>query len=264
MHKFVSFNQQIIPASQTKLSAISSATFYGKGVFTTLAIYDSKPFLWKKHWSRLVDNATRMGLDFDFSEETVAESLAQIIKHNKIGNGRARLTFFDESANGIWAIENDKKTSILITTGDFRPLSNELKLTVSPYLINSTSPLINVKSCNYLENLLALEEAQKRGFDEAVRLNEKGEIVSATLANIFWVKNDKIFTPSLQTGCLAGTTREFILEKYEVFEVEQSIETLQAADAVFLTSAGVGVKQIFFNENKVKGLKYIDLLPFAK
>ncbi|NJM52943.1 MAG: aminotransferase class IV [Blastocatellia bacterium] len=263
MHKFVFFNQQIIPASQTKLSAISSATFYGKGIFTSLAIYDSKPFLWEKHWSRLVENATRIGLDFDFSEETVAESLAQIIKHNKIGNGRARLTFFDESAQGIWAIENDKRTSLLMTTGDFRPLSDELKLTVSPYLINSTSPLINVKSCNYLENLLALEETQKRGFDEAVRLNEKGEIVSAAMANIFWIKDDEIFTPSLQTGCLAGTTREFILEKYEVVEVEESIETLHKADAVFLTSAGLGVKQFFFNKNKAKHLKFIDLLPFA-
>ena len=262
MHKFVSFNHQILPASKPNLSAISSATLYGKGIFTTVAIYNSKPFLWEKHLSRLIDNASRIGLDFNFSEDSISEALAKLISKNKIEKGRARLTFFDESAQGIWTIENGKKTSLLITTADFRPLSENLKLTVSPYQINSTFPLANIKSCNYLENLLAIEEAHKRGFDEAIRLNEKGEIVSACLANIFWVKDDDIFTPSLETGCLAGTTRESILEKYKVFEVSEPIEILQKSEAVFLTSAGLGARQVFFNENQVKLLKIIDLLTF--
>lgn len=263
MHKFVSFNQQIFPASETKLSAISSASLYGKGIFTTIAIYDSQPFLWEKHWARLLDNAFRIELGFDISEELVRTSLSEIISQNKVKNGRARLTFFDESAKGIWAIENNKTTSLLITTDDFRLVSDKLKLTVSPYGVNSISPLVNTKSCNYLENILAFEEANKRGFAEAIRLNEKGEVVSACLANIFWVKNDEFFTPSLKTGCLAGTTREFVLEKYKVFEVAEKLETLQNADAVFLTSAGLGIRQMFFNENPTKLLSFIDLLPFA-
>jgi branched-subunit amino acid aminotransferase/4-amino-4-deoxychorismate lyase len=262
MHKFVSFNHQILPASETNLSAISSATFYGRGIFTTLAVYDAKPFLWEKHWSRLLNNSSRIGLNLEFSEASVANSLIEIIEQNKVETGRARLTFLDESATGIWAVENNKKTSLLITTADFRPLPEELNLTVSPYRVNSTSPLVNIKSCNYLENILAFEEARKRGFAEAIRLNEKGEIVSATMANIFWLENDEIFTPGLKTGCLAGTTREFILEKFRVAEVETSIETLQTADAVFLASAGYGTKQFFFGEKREKSFKFIDLLPF--
>lgn len=263
MHNFVSFNQQILPASNLNISAISSATLYGKGIFTTIAIYNSKPFLWEKHWNRLQDNASRIGLDFEFTEKIIAESLAELTTKNKIEKGRARITFFDESAKGIWSVENGKNTSFLITTADFRPLSDKLKLTVSPYQINSTSPLANIKSCNYLENLLAFEEAKKRGFSEAIRINEKGETVSACLANIFWVINDIFFTPSLETGCLAGATREYILEKYKVFEVKEPIVTLQKADALFLTSAGLGVKQMYLNKNQAKPLKLIDLLPFA-
>lgn len=251
MHKFVSFNQQILPAIQTNLSAISSATLYGKGIFTTIAIYDSQPFLWEKHWARLLNNASRIGLDFDLSEASVKTSLSEIIFKNYLNTGRARLTFLDESARGIWAVENGKKTSFLITTADFRPFPKEMKLTISPYQINSTSPLVNIKSCNYLENLLAFEEVKKRGFDEAVQLNEKGEIVSACLANIFWTKGDEIFTPSLKTGCLAGTTREFILEKYGAFEVEESIKTLQDADKIFLTSAGIGIVPIKEFDGKI-------------
>lgn len=263
MHKFVFFNYQLLLASETNLSAISSATLYGKGIFTTIAIYDSKPFLWEKHWSRLNDNASRIGLEFEFQEETILAELNQLIAKNEIKNGRVRLTFFDESAKGIWAIENSKETSFLITSADFRPLAENLKLTISPYQVNSTSPLANIKSCNYSENILAFEEAKKRGFDEAIRLNEKGEITSACLANIFWIKDEQIFTPSLKTGCLAGTTREYILEKTKVFEVEKPIEVLQEADAVFLSSTGLGIKQIFFVRKRVKALKIIDLLPFA-
>lgn len=264
MHQFVSFNRQILSANEANLTAISSATLYGKGIFTTIAIYDKTPFLWEKHWLRLLDNASRIGLNFDFAEKGICESLTELIAQNKIKNGRARLTFFDESAKGIWAFENNKKTSFLMTTADFRPVSEELKLTVSPYRIYSTSPLVNIKSCNYLENLLSFEEAKKRGFDEAVRLNEKGEIVSACLANIFWLKDDEIFTPSLKTGCLAGTMRGLVLEKYKVFEVEENIESLEKSDTVFLTSSGLGIKQIFFGKNRIKVLKFIDLLPFAK
>ncbi len=98
-----------------------------------------------------------------------------------------------------------------------------------------------MKSCNYLENILALEDAKAKNFDETVRLNEKGEIVSACMANIFWKKNGAIYTPSLETGCLNGTTREFILENFKVAETKAQLKALKKADEIFLTSAGIGV-----------------------
>jgi branched-subunit amino acid aminotransferase/4-amino-4-deoxychorismate lyase len=101
--------------------------------------------------------------------------------------------------------------------------------------------LTGVKSCNYLENILALEEAKKRGFDEVVRINEKNEIVSAAMANIFWTKDGRIFTPAIETGCLKGTTREFILENFPVCEKTAFIAELAEADEIFLTSAGIGI-----------------------
>ncbi len=244
MHKFVSFNHQITLASQTKLSAISSATFYGKGIFTTLAVYDSKPFLWEKHWRRLSENAFRINIDLtEFTEQIVYNSLLEIIAENKVISGRLRITFFDESASQIWHLDTANKTSCLITTGDLRKAS-AIKLAISPFLINSTSPLVNIKSCNYLENILALKDAKQLGFDEAVRINERGEIASACMANIFWQKDYKLFTPSLKTGCLAGTVRESIIENNEVFEVEEPIESLQNVEAIFLTSSGIGCSPV--------------------
>lgn len=250
MHKSVSFNQQICSPENAMFSAVSPASLYGYGVFTTIAIYNSKPFLWQKHWRRICENALRLGIDLaEFSEDSVHQSLMQLIVENTVLNGRTRLTFFDESAKGIWQTKSENKTSLLITTADFRQIS-DINLTVSPFPVNSQSPLANIKSCNYLENLLAFEEAKKRNFNEAVRFNEKGEIASATMANIFWCKNNKVFTPSLKTGCLAGTMREFLLENFEIAEVSEPIESLQNADEIFLTSAGIGVAKVASFENR--------------
>lgn len=254
MHEFVSFNHQLISAKNSFLSTLSPAVFYGKGIFTTVAIYNSKPFLWEKHRRRLIENAKKIGVDLSgFSERKIINSLSDIISENKIIAGRARLTFLDESSISIWQSEQKRKTSFFINTADFHKISENFRLTVSPFQTNSTSPLANVKSCNYLENMLASEDARSTGFDEAVRINERGEIVSACLANVFWSKDGEIFTPSFETGCLAGTTREFVLENYSVKKIKADLSELNEADAIFLTSAGIGIVQVSeFQEKKFR------------
>ena len=102
MHEFVSFHCGIIASGGTSVSALSSATLYGKGIFTTIAIHDSEAFLWEKHWRRLVSNAETAKIDIaEFSESDVKQALAEIIRKNNCINGRARITFFDESPSDI-------------------------------------------------------------------------------------------------------------------------------------------------------------------
>jgi branched-subunit amino acid aminotransferase/4-amino-4-deoxychorismate lyase len=245
---FVSFNQQILAASDAKISALSSAALYGSGVFTSIAVYNRKPFQWAKHWQRLTENAEKLNirLPAELTEETVRNSLSELINQNNLTDGRARITFFDEAASEIWTFETERRTSLLMTTGEFRAASNELRLALSPYRINSKSPLAGVKSCNYLENLLALEEAKSRRFDEAIRLNERGEMASASMANLFWIKDETIFTPSLETGCLDGTTRSFVIALakelgFEAYTTGEHFDELRLADEVFITSAGIGI-----------------------
>jgi len=252
MHEFVSFNHQVISATNALLSAVSSAAFYGKGIFTTLAIHNRKPFLWEKHWQRLTAAAKKIGVDLStFEAEQVKTSLLEIIEKNNLIRARARLTFFDESSSSVWQTESKGQTSLLIAVADLHPTPENLRLTVSPFRINSTSPLTGVKSCNYLENILALENAQTEGFDEAVRLNEDGEITSACLANIFWIKDGKIYTPNLETGCLAGTTRGFVLENFAVEERKTNLAELNKADEIFLTSAGIGIAKVKSLDGKI-------------
>ena len=248
MREFVSFDGVIQSISDAQIPAVSAVALYGFGVFTTIAIYNRKPFLWHLHENRLRDSAAKIGLSqsaIDF--ERVKNDLLELIAANKIERGRARVTLFGAAASDVWRFETNRKTEVLIIVAkSSEKPKNALRLTISPFRVNSASALVSVKSCNYLENLLIQKNVKAAGFDEAVRLNERGETVSATMANIFWTKNETVFTPALSTGALGGTTREFVMEQlraleFEVLETTDSLESLQMADEVFLTSAGLGV-----------------------
>lgn len=244
----------------------ANIALYGKGVFTTVSVCDSELFLWDKHWSRLTRNAANLGIDVsEHGEQSVRDAVSEAIKRNRLANGRVRITFLDESPSELWSVGGESTTSLSILAGERRTLPPGFRLTTSFHRINTTSPLAGVKSCNYLEPLMSFQEAKDRGFDEALRLNERGEAVSACMANLFWLTGTRLFTPSLKTGCLAGTTREFILENLECEEVETGIDALRAVDEIFLTSAGLGVVQAAdFEGRKLYGGDHpiMRILPF--
>ena len=239
-------------AARARAALVTPAALYGRGVVTTLAVHAGKPFLWNEHWLRLKEHAARAGLDASgLNSGNVGESLRRLIEANRVAEGRARVTLLATNEHGIWKVKGldaERKTDLLIMTGDLPEAATDgLALTVSPYRLSTMSALAGVKSVNYLEHILAWEEARARDFDEAVTLNERGELVSATLANIFWVTHGTIHTPALATGALAGTTRACVMELAQeisapLVEGVYDLSDLGDADEIFLTSAGRGVQ----------------------
>jgi branched-chain amino acid aminotransferase len=235
---------ECIDESSAMIGAMSNAALYGRGVFTTVRISGGEPFLLDKHVRRLRENAVAIGLDdSDDSFADLGSNIRELLDANKLIRGRARITLFDKTSSSLWTSSRDGGVSVLILTADQQPTLREFRLTISPYNVNSRSPLVGVKSCNYLENLVAHSNAKERGFDEAIRLNESGAVASGCMSNVFWLKDGKLFTPRLETGCLAGTTRQFILENIACSETIATIEDIQNAGSIFLTSAGIGVRQ---------------------
>ena len=115
----------------------------------------------------------------------------------------------------------------------------------SPWPRNEFSPLAGLKCASYSENLIALDQARRKGFDETIFLNTAGHLCEAATANLFLVKDGVLFTPSLASGCLPGITREVVIELAgeEGIPCEVGALTLadlQAADEVFLTSSTIG------------------------
>ncbi|HET6978816.1 MAG TPA: aminotransferase class IV [Pyrinomonadaceae bacterium] len=250
MHPVIYLNKSMVEATKARVAPVSSAMLYGRGVFTTLAIYNSQPFLWDKHWQRLATHAKKLDIDHTgCTEKNVGEALQKLIAVNQVKDGRARVILLARHGRDVWKtrVPGAKKTDLLIMTGETQKIPQTgLSLAVSPYRTNTVSPLTGIKSLNYLEHVLAWEEAQSRDFDEAVVLNERGEIASATTSNLFWAKNGTLHTPSLSSGALAGITRECVIEianKHFIPLLEGIYEMndLTDADEIFLTSSSLGV-----------------------
>lgn len=253
MHPVIYLNKTMVEATKARVAPVSSAMLYGRGVFTTLAIYNSQAFLWSKHWTRLTAHAKKLDIDYTgCTENGVGDALRKLIAVNQVKEGRARVIMLARSGRDVWKTKmpGGKKTDLLIMTGEpqkFAP--NGLSLAVSPYRVNTFSPLSGIKSLNYLDHVLSWEEAQSRDFDEAVVLNERAEIVSATTANLFWAKDGTLHTPTLSTGALAGITRECVIEIANrhflpLLEGVYEMTDLTDADEIFLTSSSLGVAPV--------------------
>ena len=260
MHRLIYHNDQIIDAADSRIAPTAAGLLYGWGVFTTLRIYDGKVFAFDRHWKRLVLHAERAHIAVVLDLKHARRAIDKLISANSVEHGRARLTLLRGDA-GSWRIDPGPETEFLVFTSPEVPLvASNPALTLSPYRVLSTALLAGVKQTAMLENLFALEEARSRGFNEAVLLNERGEIVSAAAANIFWVQGDEVFTPSLATGCVAGTTRHFIRQlttRWKLHLVEGSfpIQRLLDAREVFLTSTAREVTIVSSFDSKEYSIK---------
>lgn len=253
MHPVIYLNKVMLEATKARVAPVSSAMLYGRGVFTTVAIYSGKPFLWAEHWDRLKHHAQRLNINCTgANERNVGDAVRKLVAVNQVKDGRARVILLARSGRDVWRTnkESTLKTDLLIMTSEAQKISAAgLSLAVSPYRYNTFSPLVGIKSLNYLDQVLAWEEAQAREFDEAVMLNERGEIVSATTANIFWVREGTIHTPALSTGALAGVTRGAVIELaakqfIPLIEGVYELGDLAEADEIFLTSASYGLAPV--------------------
>lgn len=253
MHPLIYLNNRMVNAARARVAPHLGAMLYGRGVFTTIAVYHNHPFLWPEHWARLSVHADRIGVAHtDLDEATVGVALLELIEANKVSAGRARVTLL-AGAEENWqtsASKTEKETRLLIITGERRAVREDgFALTVSPYRVNTLSALTGIKSVNYLNHILSREEARGRDFDEALVLNERGEVVSSALANLFWTRDGVLHTPALATGALAGTTRALVIRlanelSIPVVESVSELAQVSEADELFLTSAGLGVQLV--------------------
>jgi branched-subunit amino acid aminotransferase/4-amino-4-deoxychorismate lyase len=253
MHPVIYLNKVMLEATKARVAPVSSAMLYGRGVFTTVAVSGGKPFLWPEHWRRLSTHAEKLSVELgELNELSVGEALRKLCSVNQVKRGRARVILLARSGRDVWRTkkQSTRETDLLIMTGEPQKVSAAgMSLAVSPYRVNTMSPLVGIRSLNYLEQVLSWEEAQARDFDEAVMLNERGEIVAATMANIFWFKEGTLHTPALSTGAIAGITRAAAIELagkqfIPVVEGVYELADLSDADEIFLTSASIGLAQV--------------------
>ena len=241
IHPNVFHNDALLPIEKVRLSPGQAGLICGWGIFTTLRISRGEAFAYERHWRRLEKDAGLTRLPVPYTAAKVRVHLHEVIRANKVTEGCARIYLIYNSV-GFW--QSDEKlpqVDLIIYTAGLPGHRETVRLAVREHGRHAASPMAGVKSISWLNNVWAVSEAVKEGFDEVVMLNERGEVAECTSANIFAVKNEKILTPPLNSGCLEGVTRGILMEiapEAGVSVVEQLLrpEDLYSADEVFISS----------------------------
>jgi branched-chain amino acid aminotransferase len=176
-----------------------------------------------------------------YTAAKVRVHLHEVIRANNVTEGCARI-YLVYNTIGYWqSDEKHPQVDLIIYTAGLPEHREVVRLALRDHGRHAASPLAGVKSISWLNNVWAVAEAAKEGFDEVVMLNERGEVAECTSANIFAVKNNKVLTPPLNSGCLEGVTRGILMEiapEAGVSVLEQALrpEDLYSADEVFISS----------------------------
>ncbi len=241
IHNLVCHNGRLLPVEQARLSPGQEGLINGWGLFTTLRVFGGQPFAFDRHWRRLQRDARRIHLPFDFDPERIYADVLEVIQRNQALESAVRI-YLIANRTGLWhSDEAMPEVDVLISTASVPSYEDPVRLDVREHCRHAASPLAGVKTIAWLNNVWNLYEAKQRGFDEVVLLNERGEVSECTAANIFAVRAGEVLTPPLDSGCLAGITREVLLEicpkaGVPMREAVLRPEDLYDADEVFLTS----------------------------
>jgi branched-chain amino acid aminotransferase len=236
MHSNVLYNDRVVPAAEKLLSPGQIGLLSGWGVFTTLRIYDGVPFEFERHWARMTKDSKLLHVPMHDRERT-GRLLAELIRANHAENSVARMCIV-RNQGGFWegpGIAN--AADLIVLTANLKTWGPSMRLTVAPQARHAASTFAGAKILSWAYNLTLVEDAQSRGFDEVILLNERDEVAECTSANIFAVIGGKPCTPPLSAGCLPGVTRAIILE--EIGGIEERplrLDDLYKASEVFVTS----------------------------
>ena len=252
IHRYVFHNDEVKPVERVRWSPGQAGLICGWGLFTTVRIARGEAFAYERHWRRLEKDAALTRVPLTHSGAKVRVMLHELIRANQVTDGCARIYLVWNTVGGWKSDEQMPEVDLVITTADLPRYPDMVRLTVREHGRHAASPLAGVKTISWLDSVWAVAEAQRAGFDEVLLLNERGEVSECTAANVFMVKEEKVFTPPLSSGCLEGVTRGILLEiaseaGTSVVEQTLRLEDLYRADEVFVTSTNrnaIGVKEI--------------------
>ena len=241
IHHHVFHNEHLVPIEKVRLSPGQAGLISGWGLFTTLRIFRGEAFAYERHWRRLEKDAATIRLPMPYTAAKVRVNLHEVIRANNVSEGCARI-YLVYNTYGFWhSDEPVPQVDLIIYTAPLPAYREPVRLGLREQGRHAASPLAGVKTISWLQNVWAVAEAQKEGFDEVVLLNERGEVAECTAANIFIVKASKVLTPPLSSGCLEGVTRGILFEiapEAGVSIAEQTLrpEDLFSADEMFISS----------------------------
>ena len=241
MDPLIFHNDRIAPLKEVSLSPGQVGLLMGWGVFTTLRIYCGVPFAFERHWARMARDAVRLEVPLPYEQMAVRQAVVKLAQANHRPEGMARLSFV-KNRDGLWAQADDlPPTDLLIFTRELVAWPAAHRLQIQPMGVFSAGRYAGAKILSWVPYAAVLERAHVGGYDDALLLNEKGQMAECTSANVFLVREGRVLTPPLSSGCLAGITREILFEVapkagIELREQDLTLDDLSSAEEVFISS----------------------------
>jgi branched-chain amino acid aminotransferase len=241
-HRKLLHNGEIVDAGTRDLSPGQAGLLNGWGVFSTIRVYDGVMFAWERHFRRMQTDAARLSVPFPAAAEALERDLNRLIEANGNPNTVVRVSVI-RNRGGLWQGPAPARDyDVIAYTRDVTKWNPVARLDLVPHGRHAASPFAGVKYLSWSENLTLFERAHEKGFDDALLLNERGEVAECTSANIYAVEGSRVWTPPLSSGCLPGITRALLLEEVRANGIEAGERVLLPADLesageVFITSS---------------------------
>ena len=245
MRFWVSHQGGLVDADHARVSVLDHGFTVADGVFETLKVADGAAFALRRHLDRLERSAAAMGLPAPDRAQVVT-AVQETVEANApvLGAlGRLRITYTAGDAP-LGSDRGETGPTLVVAVSAMKPWPESAAVITVPWPRNERSPLAGVKSTSYAENVLALARAHDHGAGEALMPDTQGRLCEGTGSNVFLVLDGRLITPSLATGCLAGVTRDLVLEWYGAIEFDVPVSALEEAEEVFITSSTRDVQPV--------------------
>jgi branched-chain amino acid aminotransferase len=272
--KFINYNGKIFDENTPIITAQNRGLRYGDGIFETIKLKNGILILLEDHMERLWKGmeVLKFKMDNFFTSKKLTDEILMLAKKNNLVDARIRLTII-RGEGGIYDAVNHKPNYIIEAIGlpqsNGELNSNGLQLCFFEDARKSMDAFSNLKTNNYLPYFMGAIFAKENYCNDAIILNSNGNVCDTTIANIFYVKNEKVYTSSIGEGCVAGVMRKWLIDKiqvlgYSVIEKIVSKEDLLTADEIFLSNSIYNIRWVgnleesFYTNNII--FKIVDAL----
>jgi branched-chain amino acid aminotransferase len=250
--------------ANAKISVFDHGLLYGDGIFEGIRFYNGRVFRLEEHLARLWDSARSICLEIPMTMPEMTEAVLETIRQNHLRDGYIRLLVTRGIGNLGLNPTQCKSPSVIIIAATIALYHEDFYrkgLTIVTCATRRSNPAaLNpaVKSLNYLNNVMARIEANLAGADEALMLNDAGNVAECTADNVFIVKHGQIFTPPVAAGALRGITRSVVFEiaaelGVKVRETDITRHDVFVADECFLTGTAAEIVPVVKADGRLIG-----------
>ncbi len=238
---------RLVEPDQMHLRADDHGVLVGDGVFETLLVVrhgaGGAAFAVRRHLERLRRSARVLRFDCPYRDGDLRAAIDQCLNVAP-DSGVVRITV-TSGGGPLGSGRGDDRESTIVMAGNRPPVYPPgTAVAIMPYPRNERGAMAGVKTISYAENVLALDMARERGASDAIFADTQGRVSEGTGSNIFWSDGERLHTPPLDTGCLAGVTRALLLERLDIVETHLPVRALPDVTEAFLASSTRTVQSI--------------------